>query len=260
MPSSDWPPAFLSTAFLWGRMGAAFVRPLGWERKGIASGCQQLQICPIPKSCFATKKVLSTSFPKKMLLIRTRITCCYLSQPINLVKTNIFISLCSQKLSFWTPFAPQRRPTLSHNEASSQPSLLQLSEDEEMLRDSAEKFAKEILAPHVQAPLGVPVGGWVWGEEEVLMFGQLCIIKRDIWWETSSSFEGFSRSRVFCEGFGSCFLRVSYLLQEMDQKGAMKKEIVDALFEQGLMGIEAVCGFSKWLGGPGWDGVGFKKE
>jgi len=26
-----------------------------------------------------------------------------------------------------------------------------LSEDEEMLRDSAERFAKEILAPHVQA-------------------------------------------------------------------------------------------------------------
>jgi len=31
------------------------------------------------------------------------------------------------------------------------PSLFELSEDEEMLRDSAERFAKEILAPHVQA-------------------------------------------------------------------------------------------------------------
>lgn len=53
--------------------------------------------------------------------------------------------------------------------------LSALSEDEEMLRDSAERFAKEILAPHVQA---------------------------------------------------------------MDQKGVMSKEIVDAMFEQGLMGIE----------------------
>ena len=54
-------------------------------------------------------------------------------------------------------------------------SLHRLSEDEEMLRSSAERFAREILAPHVA---------------------------------------------------------------EMDRKAEMRKEIVSALFEQGLMGIE----------------------
>ncbi|CAJ1347752.1 unnamed protein product [Effrenium voratum] len=71
--------------------------------------------------------------------------------------------------------APRAPPLAQLRTCSQAAAVTALSEDEEMLRDSAQRFAAEVLAPKVQ---------------------------------------------------------------EMDHKAAMPKEVVDALFEQGLMGIE----------------------
>ena len=100
-----------------------------------------------------------------------------------------------------------------------------------MLRDSAERFAKEILAPHVQA--------WKNLRKSCFLFGidfrfEIFVFRLEL------GVEVFSRlfNAFFILHFLHFLQRVS-VVQAMDQKGAMSKEIVDAMFEQGLMGIEA---------------------